>query len=111
MATPNHVPPPLPDIYLDPSTGFLALPEDHDNLISDVRESLDALAWLGDELASVNMRRRADGDCTVTLQVPPEGFAALMRILAERLERASGSPPIRQVLAARPDLCKPRRAS
>ena len=44
MASASHVPP-LADIYLSPDTGLLALPEDHDNLISDVRESLDAGAF------------------------------------------------------------------
>lgn len=107
MASASHVPP-LADIYLSPDTGLLALTEDHDNLISDVRQSLDALAWLGEELAGANVRRSAEGAGALPFQVPPEGFAALMRILAERLERASGSPPIRQVLAARPDLCTPR---
>ena len=104
MASASHVPP-LADIYLSPDTGLLALPEDHDNLISDVR---DSLAWLVEELAGANVRRSAEGAGALLFQVPPEGFAALMRILAERLERASGSPPIRQVLAARPDLCTPR---
>ena len=47
MASASHVPP-LADIYLSPDTGLLALPEDHDNLISDVRDSLADISRAAD---------------------------------------------------------------
>lgn len=111
MATANPVPPPLPDIFLDPYVSLLALPEDHEHVITDVREALEALSWLGNELASVNVRRRQAGESSVTLELPPEGFSALMRVLSQQLELVSSSPAISRVLEVRPDLCNPRSPS
>lgn len=111
MATANPVPQPLPAIFLDPRVSLLALPEDHEHRIDDVREALDALAWMGSEMASLNIRREQAGEAKITLELPPEGFAAIMRVLSSQLELVCDSPPINRVLEARPDLCQRRRAA
>lgn len=86
MATPHTQPAPLAPQYLDPTSSLVVMPEDHESAIADVRDALEALSWLGNELASANVRSRQAGlarQCDVIM--PPEAFSALLNVIRERL--------------------------
>lgn len=109
MATPHIQPAPLAPQYLDHASNLVVMPEDHATAIAHVRDALEALCWLGDELASANIRSRQAGiaaGCEVAMR--PEAFSGLLRVLGERLEGIEGLPSVSMLLRQRPDLCDKR---
>jgi hypothetical protein len=97
---------PLDPSYLDPDISLLVIREDHELAIGEAFQALDGLAWIFQEAAEAALRaEKAKGSSArPCVYVPPEGMAALIRVVAEKLQPALDNPPIRRVLSSRPDL-------
>ncbi|HMS05730.1 MAG TPA: hypothetical protein PKD73_08065 [Burkholderiaceae bacterium] len=101
----------LPEPYLNPSEILVVMLERDEALIDDVRDSLDALAWIGQNLADAAAGARNVGGHDHPVQMPAAAFSALMRVMRDKLSTLGASPSIRRVLAARPDLLTERSAA
>lgn len=86
--------------FLDPKADFVIMPLDVELEIDDARQALDGLMWLFDGCFSLNTAT-SQSDMTT---VPPEGMAALMRILSRMLKPACNNPSLAAMRAVRPDL-------
>lgn len=99
-------PEPIDPAYLSPRTEFVVMPLEVDMEIQDTRLALDALAWIFQDSADMNVALSKAGSCTRLLQVPQESMAALMRTLSEKLKPAHDLPCLQKMRDVRPDLFK-----
>lgn len=93
-------------VYLSPRTEFVVMPLEVDLEIQDARLALDALAWIFQDGADMNVALNNAGSGTRLLQVPQESMAALMRTLSEKLKPAHDLPCLQKMRNVRPDLFK-----
>ena len=99
---------PLDPIYLDHSKSFVVIPEEREIVLDDVFNALDGLAWVFQQVADATVRAESaiGSSARPCMDVPPEGLAALMRLVAEKIQPLLDSPSIHRVLRERPDIVK-----
>lgn len=90
--------------FLDPDTSFVVMPEDTESALHDAHLAIDGLAWVFQSVAEANCKLRNAGANTMLLELPPEGLAALMRMVAEQIKPATNNPSLGTVRDVRPDL-------
>lgn len=90
--------------FLSPNVSLVVMPEDTENALSDAHLAIDGLAWLFQSLAEANCKLHGAGANTMLLELPPEGLAALMRMVAEQIKPALNNPTLSAAQSLRPDL-------
>lgn len=105
----NHSPVTPADLdprFLNPSESLLVICESTELHIDEVRLALEGLAWLGECAANANAKLATTAQWSPQfMELPPDCFAALMRMMSEKVGMAGNNPSLSSVLAARPDLC------
>ena len=90
--------------FLSPNVSLVVMPEDTESALSDAHLAIDGLAWVFQSLADANCKLRGAGASTMLLELPPEGLAALMRMVADQIKPALNNPTLGAVQSLRPDL-------
>ena len=93
--------------FLEPHASLVVMHQDVENALNDANLALDGLACLMESAANMNAALRGAGACTQLLEIPPDSFAALIRILCERIKPAINNPTLGAVQSLRPDLFHP----
>lgn len=89
---------------LDPNDTILVLTESMQLGVDNARLALDAVAWLCHSMEEANIKLKEADYQTRFLQIPPESLAALLTLVAEKLEPAADSPQLDKLRTLRPDL-------
>lgn len=90
--------------FLEPHASLVVMHQDVENSLNDAHRALDGLACIMESAANMNAALRGAGSATQLLEIPPDSFAALIRIVCERIEPAVNNPTLGAVKRLRPDL-------
>ena len=86
--------------FLDPHASLVVMHQDVENDLSAAYLALDGIVCLMDSAANMN----AAGSGIKLLEIPPDSFAALIRIVCDRIKPATENPTLGAVKSLRPDL-------
>ncbi len=90
--------------FLDPDASFVVMCESIVSDLDDVRLALNGLSAIFDCAAGMNAGLRQAGAAARCIDLPPDGMAALLRVLGEKLKPAIHNPSLGAVQRIRPDL-------
>lgn len=97
----------VPPSFLDPHTSLLVISQEAEHDLGNACEALDAIAWMLDGLDNANVKLRNAGQCTQTVDLPPESLAALLRLVMDKIKPHTENPLLSAVKSVRPDLFTP----
>jgi hypothetical protein len=87
--------------FLDPDVSLVVMHQDVENSLNEAYLALDGIVALMDSAANMNA---AAASVSKFLEVPPDSFAALMRLVCDRIKPAINNPTLGAVQSLRPDL-------
>lgn len=90
--------------FLDPNTALVVMCESTEADLDDVRLALEGLTAIFENAADMNAGLCRAGVSERTFALPPDGIAAILRLIAGKMHHTTGNPTLGAVQHIRPDL-------
>lgn len=90
--------------FLEPNAALVVMCESTEADLDDVRDALRGLSAIFESAADMNAGLCSGGAQAQPVTLPPEGMAAILRLLAGKLQHATNNPTLGAVQHIRPDL-------